>query len=292
MMEPSLLQRAVRRLDKVLASPFFIDQWVVLTAREADFRILQWKDFTPLIPAKDRYWGDPFVVHKGGRHYVFVEEKMYATGKGHIACLELDEHQGLAGHRVVLERDYHLSYPFVFERGSEMYMIPETAANRTVELYRCERFPDRWAFVKVLLRDVYAVDATLLEDDGGAWIFANVKARGGSSLNEMHLFRAGGLLADEWRPHSRNPVVRDLGSARPAGRIFQQDGQWIRPAQDSRRRYGGALTFNRITRLDEEGYSEERVAGLEPPGGRIRATHTFNQTDGMTVIDAVMRRRK
>jgi hypothetical protein len=161
-----------------------------------------------------------------------------------------------------------------------------------VELYRCEHFPDRWEFVKVLLRDVYAVDATLLEDEGGAWLFGNVKAPGGSSLNALHLFRAASPLADEWRPHPLNPVVQDLGSARPAGRIFKQDGQWIRPAQDSRRRYGGALTFNRITRLDADGYSEERVAGFAPPGGRIRATHTFNQTNGMTVIDAVIRRRK
>jgi hypothetical protein len=282
----------MRRLDKGLASVFHIDQWVILTAPRADFRNLRWEDFRPLIPDKDRYWGDPFVVQKGGRHFVFVEEKMYATGKGHIACLEVDANGILTSHQVVLEGDHHLSYPFVFEHGGDMYMMPETARKRSVELYRCERFPDRWAFVKVLLRDVYAVDATMLEDEGGAWLFANVKEPGGSSLNALHLFRAASPIADEWRAHPHNPVVRDLGSARPAGRIFQQDGQWIRPAQDSRRRYGGALTFNRITRLDEGGYSEERVASFEPRGGPMRATHTFNQTDGMTVIDAVMRRRK
>ena len=31
MMQPSLLQRVMRRLDKTLASAFFIDQWVILT---------------------------------------------------------------------------------------------------------------------------------------------------------------------------------------------------------------------------------------------------------------------
>ena len=140
---------------------------------------------------------------------------MYATGRGHIACLELDEDGALASQQVVLQRDYHLSYPFIFEGGTELYMIPETAANRTVELYRCERFPDRWGFVKVLLRDLYAVDATLLEADGGAWLFANVKESGGSSLNALHLFRGASPLADDWRPHPKNPVVQDhrLGEA-------------------------------------------------------------------------------
>ena len=168
MMQPSLLQRVMRRLDKTLASAFFIDQWVILTARRADYRDLHWEDFTPLMPEKDRYWGDPFVLRRNGRHFVFVEEKMYATGRGHIACLELDEEGALISQQVVLERDYHLSYPFIFEGDAELYMIPETAANRTVELYRCEQFPDRWGLVKVLLRDVYAVDATLLEADGGS----------------------------------------------------------------------------------------------------------------------------
>ncbi len=292
MMQPSLLQRVMRRLDKELAARFFLDQWVILSAPRADFRSLRWEDFTAIMPDKDRYWGDPFVVRQDGRHFVFVEEKMYATGRGHIACLELDAHGALTAQRVALQRDYHLSYPFIFEHGRELYMIPETAANLTVELYRCEQFPDRWGFVKELLRNVYAVDATLLEENGNAWLFANVKERGGSSLNALHLFRGASALADDWRPHPNNPVVRDIGSARPAGRIFMQGGQWIRPAQDSRRRYGGALRFNRITRLDESVYREENVASFEPRGGDIRATHTFNQTDGMTVIDAVIRRRK
>jgi hypothetical protein len=292
MMQPNLLQRVRRRIDKELAARLFLDQWVILTARRASFRNLRWEDFTPLMPDKDRYWGDPFALQKDGRHFVFVEEKMYATGRGHITCLELDETGALASQQVVLQRDYHLSYPFVLEQGRELYMIPETAGNGTVELYRCERFPDRWGLVKTLLRNVYAVDATVMEDEGGAWLFANVKEAGGSSLNALHLFRAASVLADDWRPHPLNPVVRDLGSARPAGRIFRQDGQWIRPSQDSRRRYGHALRFNRITRLDEGGYNEECVATFEPRGGRIRATHTFNQTEGLTVIDAVIRRRK
>jgi len=291
-MQPSLMQRVLRRLDKTLAALSSIDQWVIMTAREADFRTLDWKTFRPLIPPKDRYWGDPFVVERAGRPYLFVEEKMYARGRGHIACLELDANGGLVSQKVVLERDYHLSYPFVFEEDGNLYMIPESAENRTVELYRCERFPDRWVFAKTLLKDLYAVDATLLMHEGAAWLFANVKEAGGSSLNALHLFRAADPLADEWVPHRGNPVVQDIGSARPAGRIFRQNGQLIRPSQDSRRRYGYALQFNQITRLDEGGYSERFVHRFAPPRGRIRATHTFNQAGGITAIDAVMRRRR
>ena len=39
-----------------------------------------------------------------------------------------------------LERDYHLSYPFIFEWESRLYMIPETTVTRQVELYLCTEF--------------------------------------------------------------------------------------------------------------------------------------------------------
>ena len=118
------------------------------------------------------------------------------------------------------------------------------------------------------------------------------KRTGGSSLDALHLFYADSLFADEWTPHRSNPVVKDIRSARPAGRIFMQDGRLIRPSQDSSRRYGYALRFNRITTLDENDYAETAVSTFRPPGGKMLATHTFNQAGELTVIDAIIRRRK
>ena len=48
MMQPNLLQRIVRKLDKTLASAFYIDQWVILTGRGMDYTSLRWEGFTPL----------------------------------------------------------------------------------------------------------------------------------------------------------------------------------------------------------------------------------------------------
>ncbi len=292
MMQPSFLQRVSRKLDKTLAGLFFIDQWVILSARGVRYDSLQWKDFRPIVPDKDRYWGDPFIVQRGADYHVFVEEKMYATRRGRIACLRLDADGQLLSRQVVLERDYHLSYPFVFEEAGETYMIPETAERGTVDLYRCLHFPDQWEFSRTLLSGLYAVDATLLVHDSRHWLFANVRQEGGSSLNALHLFSAENLMADRWVPHPRNPVVQDLRSARPAGRIFLHDGKLIRPSQDSSRRYGYGLRFNRITKLTAHDYEESELARFEPPGGRLLATHTFNQAGQLTVVDAVMRRRK
>ena len=283
--------RLIHKLDKTLFSRFYIDQWVIMTGN-VGYRALDWKLLQPLIPPIDRYWGDPFVLLRDGTYYVFIEEKLYATGLGRISCLSLDKAGRIASQQTVLERPYHLSYPFIFEHGSDLFMIPETAGHRTVELYRCTRFPDCWEFTRNLLTDIYAVDATLLEAAGKLWLFANVKDSGGSSLDSLHLYHAADLLADDWHPHPLNPIVKDIDSARPAGRIFMEGDSWIRPSQDSSRRYGYGLKFNRITLLNESEYAEVTERRFTPRGSRYLATHTFNRTGELTVTDAVLRRRK
>ncbi len=292
MSRPSFLQRLRRKADKTVASWLFIDQWIILSGRGLGYEALDWQALQPLVPPKDRYWADPFVLQREDCYYVFIEEKLYETGRGRIACLTLDHEGGLLSQQVVLEQPYHLSYPFIFEHGRELFMMPESAAHRTVELYRCTHFPDRWEFVRNLLTDIYAVDATLLEHDGLYWLFANVKAPGGSSLDALHLYYSPDLLRGHWQPHPGNPVVTDIRSARPGGRVFMQDGKLIRSSQDSSRRYGYGLRFNRITQLSETEYAEVNEASFTPAGSRYLATHTFNQAGELTVIDAILRRRK
>lgn len=255
---------------------------------------LKWSAFKPLIPPPDRYWADPFIYINENRYFVFIEEKIYQIGLGRIACLELDANGNLLSQQTVLERPYHLSYPFLFEYQNQLYMVPETAGNRTLEIYRCTRFPDQWEFVQNLMQDVYAVDATLLEHDGKWWLFANIKqGEKGSSLSQLFLFWADSPLSQHWTRHPQNPVVNDAHTARPAGYIFSKNGDLIRPSQDNSIRYGKALNFNRITKLNETEYEEIIEAKFGPPRtNKIQATHTFNKNGDLTVIDAVIRRKK
>jgi hypothetical protein len=192
----------------------------------------------------------------------------------------------------VLERDYHLSYPYTFTWHGELFMIPETAANRSVELYRAVRPPYEWAFDRVLLTDVRLVDATVVEIGGRWWMFAGSVTRGGSRCDELDVYYADSPLGP-WLPHRRNPVISDVRHARPAGRPFELDGQWYRPAQDCSRRYGYAVALRRIVQLDPDRFEEEAVSTLTPDWApNVVATHTVNAVDGLTVIDAQLRRRR
>lgn len=248
--------------------------------------------FRPLVPPVDRFWADPFPLRVGDRYFVLFEELEYRAPKGRICGVEIGK-QGPVGEPVrVLERDYHLSYPYTFEWRGELFMIPETAANRTVELYRAVRPPYEWAFDRVLLSDVSLVDATVVEIDGRWWMFTGSIARGGSRCDELNLFFADSPLGP-WHPHRRNPVVSDVRHARPAGRLFEIDGHWYRPAQDCSRRYGYAIALRRIVRLDPERFEEVTVGALRPEWApSVVATHTVNAVDGLTIIDAQVRRRR
>src|SRR5262249_21906103 len=143
----------------------------------------------------------------------------------------------------------------------DWYMIPETAARRTVDLYRASHFPWRWERHATLIPDVRAVDTTVAEIDGRWWLFTCI-GPGAQSADELFIYHAETPLGP-FVPHRKNPVKSDVRSARPAGRPFHWDGGWYRPAQDCAGRYGRATVMNRIVRIDPDGYEEVDVARIE-----------------------------
>ncbi len=184
----------------------------------------------------------------------------------------------------MLERDHHLSYPFVFEHEGAIYMLPETGEAGRIELYRAVEFPDHWTLDRVLLDGLTAVDATLHAEDGVLWLFAHV-IEGPEDPGQLWLFTAPSLDA-EWRPHPQNPIVTDWGSARPAGRLYRRAGALIRPSQDCSRRYGGAVILNRVDVLSPEEYRESPLDRIEPnwmPG--IDGTHTYTFDSRYACLD-------
>jgi hypothetical protein len=249
--------------------------------------------FKHLVPPRDRFWADPFPISERGKYFIFLEEFLYETGKAHVSVFEGDGAGGMKAPVKVLERECHLSYPFVFKWRGDHYMIPETAANNTVELYRSASFPFDWKLEKVLLEGRSPADATLVEV-GGLWYMFVCMAEEGVAVNwdELHLYYAESPLGP-WRPHRRNPVKSDVRRSRPAGRLFDWNGALYRPAQNCSARYGYGLSLNRVERLSPDEFREEEVSTILPEWDRrVVGTHTLNSCGDLTVIDCLMQRRK
>lgn len=281
----------VRKIE----SFFYLRQWVLLFRIEKVEGLSKtFYRFKKILPPLDRFWADPFVIQRGDRYYVFLEEVVYAKGKGVISVLEVNKNGEYTQPKTVLETDYHLSYPFLIEDKGDLYMIPETSENRTIELYKCTKFPDQWSKINVLMNNVEAVDATVFYHGGKYWLFCNMKENeGASNLDELFLFYSDNLVSENWVSHPQNPIVSDVKKSRPAGKLFIFNERIYRPSQNSKKRYGYGMKIHEVIALSETTYQEVEVDAIYPNWSKeILSTHTLNSDGCITVADALISRRK
>lgn len=288
---PELVKLSLNYAATKLRYALFFDQWTLAYRfkTSVDDPNNSFYRFNHLVPPKDKFWADPFPVKFDGKYFVFFEEYLYRDDKAHISVMELSK-SGPTDPVPVLKRDYHLSYPFVFQWNDRYFMIPETAANKTVELYSCKSFPQEWELDTVLFEGIAAKDATLFEVDGLWWMFVAVGDTNFS--DELHLYYSQTPLGP-WKPHAKNPVKSDVRNSRPAGRPFYWKGDLYRPAQDSSKRYGYGMRINKVVRLSPTDFHEEEISQVLPRWRKdLRGTHTLNICEDLTVIDCLIHRRR
>jgi hypothetical protein len=283
------LRAALRAAAFVVQGALTREQWFLTLGRAADGLPASLAGATPVYPASDRGIADPFFSEQGGETFLFFEEIEAATGKGVIAAARLTPEGGLTDVRTVLEREFHLSYPFVFRHGEDTFLMPESAQAGRLDVYRATEFPWRWEYFRTLLDGVYLVDGTLFEYNGKFWLFGAIRVAGGSSQDELYLF-SGPTPFGPFAPHPKNPVVSDVRRARPAGRIFYDGQRLIRPAQDCSLHYGRAVEFREIVVLTDTDYAEIFAGRMTPSGigGNLKA-HTYERLGAIWAADGLRR---
>lgn len=286
-MATALARAGANLLGRGLQKMKSVDQWFVAFKFDAEPSLPHTlSGFQTVMPPKDRFWADPFPIERDGRYFVFIEELPFATNKGHISVMEVWPDGRWTTPVKVLEQNYHLSYPFLFEWQGALFMLPESGQNRTVEVYRCHRFPDDWRLETVLLENVRTADATLASLGDRWWMFVNIGEEGTELYDELHLYHADQPFGT-WIPHRSNPVKSDALSARPAGNLIRWQGEFFRPAQVCAPLYGTAISLNKIEHLDPDHFSEHEVSRLIPSG--LLGCHTYNRAGKLSVIDAFQR---
>jgi hypothetical protein len=164
-------------------------------------------------------------------------------------------------------------------------MVPETRDNGTIEMYRANDFPYSWVHEAVLMSDVTATDSTLLHHCNKWWLFTAGVFDHASSDKTLCLFFADSPFGP-WTAHPKNPIVSDVCHARPAGCLYFEEGQLIRPGQDCSKSYGYAVELHRVDMLSETDYHETLIASITPdwiPGSS--GIHTLNQNAQYRVMD-------
>jgi len=305
--EPNILQLVpllssyfIRLAARYLQKGFYREQWLLLyNSTPEPNKTTSTQRYTKILPPIDRLWADPHIVKENGVYYIFIEELIYDDGKGYISLIEMDKKGKYKTPVKILERAYHLSYPFIFKWQNTYYMIPESEESNRIELYECTNFPYHWKHKMNLQEDIKAVDSTLFFHQDKWWLFTSIaEARKLSGYkcsfdHELFLFYADDFRTNQWQAHPLNPIVTDVKNARSAGKIFTAGGKIYRPAQDCSVIYGYAINFNEILVLSETEYKEQKVSSIAPHFGKnIIGTHTFARKDNITVIDAFQYRRR
>jgi hypothetical protein len=281
-----MLYYTVLFATKMLYKMFIPMQWVIVYKQIGEGREDHWHK---IIPPKEVFQADPFIIAKDNRYYVFYEELKFADYHGYLAVAELDLNEGkLINAQTILRCDYHLSYPQVFEENNHFYMIPESADHHSIDLYECTAFPYQWRKKQVLIDNIQAVDSTLLKQADTWYLFTSEKVQGADYDDELSIYKTNDLFNLPFIKLYNEPVISDVCNARMAGRFIQDDGVLLRVSQNGGKRYGYRANVNKVLQI-EGGYKEQALESIAVKQN-VLGFHTYNETQGVAVGDQLIAR--
>jgi hypothetical protein len=238
---------------------------------------------SPVLSARDvtdvraEFVADPFMVQHDSTWYLFFEVMDAPSQRGSIGLATSADGQTWKYDRIVLREPFHMSYPYVFQNGSDFYMVPETYQAGAIRLYRATRFPYDWKLEKTLLSGMPYVDSSLFLFHDKWWMFTSTPE------NDQLLLYYASALEGPWTLHPASPIVRkNPHVARPGGRVLVMGDHPVRFAQDDEPSYGHQVVAFEITQLDETTYREVPAGD----GPVVAASGSGWNRDRMHTVDA------
>jgi len=235
----------------------------------------------------DEFWADPFLIRYKKKRYVFFEKFKKKQNKGILSVGEIEKDK-LVNIKDILIKDYHLSYPFVFKRGSSYYLIPETHQNKRLEIYKAKNFPYEWKLYSTAFNGEMVADPTVFLFNKKLWLFINKTKKKLSDLNkDLYIYQIDNLKLKKIIAHKKNPVVSNFNGGRNAGNIFKLDGKIYRPSQINKyNKYGYGLQISVITKLNINTYFEKKIKTILPNFLKnLKGTHHLSKNGKLSIID-------
>jgi len=217
---------------------------------------------------------DPFLfVHKE-ELYLFYEEQVELTGKGVIKMTKTRDLKNWTKPAVVLQEDFHLSYPNVFEMDGQIFMLPETGDDNSIRLYTPNDDLTQWTFNRTLLTGRHFADSDIVFQNGSYFLFTTDYT---DKANILRMYYSE-KLDTQWTEHPQSPIATGKDTGRCGGSIFNFNGKLYRPCQLTQKRYGEGVDLYKITALSKEEYKEERLKTVIPNVKKMYSEggHHFN----------------
>ncbi|MCE7055264.1 hypothetical protein LZF95_11310 [Algoriphagus sp. AGSA1] len=187
-------------------------------------------------PVNADFVADPFFIKDSVGYHLFVEHAFKDHGDITYFFTQ-DLEQPFIYRDLVLDEKFHLSYPQVFAYQAKYYMLPETQGAGEVLLYKADSFPTKWSRDTVLIDETMQDPTLLIRAEDEFYIFGSYDAK-------LHCWKAKDLRGP-YELVAKNLLVGS--ESRAAGRIFQWEGEWYLPVQNSSRGYGTGLSLYQIS---------------------------------------------
>lgn len=229
------------------------------------------------------YWvADPFPIEKDGTLFIFGEIFQYTKNKGSIGYTKLKNGR-FSPWKIVIEEDYHLSFPNIIEENGQIYIYPEANESNSIYRYKCVQFPDRWIKDNVIVSKGTYVDTVFYKRDSVDYgITFDIK----DDKGKLRLFK----YDDNGCDFGADIEYADTDFSRPAGKIYSDKGQDILPTQIGVPTYGAGLVLNKF-QIEWPEMELDPICKLFPKDFKFDINreyvgiHTLNFTEHYVVVD-------
>lgn len=269
------------RLQKLFYnSKIFAESWFIAYRRRTSNIIDDTNSpFTIIENAPNCWAADPFIIENEGTTYIFAELYEYTRGRGVIGYYELGNSE--KGWRTAIIESYHLSYPHLYRKGDDIFLMPEANESHTLYCYRAISFPDKWEKLEPIRRNVRYVDTSIFEWKDKEYALAYCIKE-----NEQY-----DLVLLDLENQNNDKVIEamDVDLRRPGGKVCSE--KQIRVAQNCRAGYGKGLIFYHYEINQNAQYTETEIERLFPEqltlseNRYLDGIHTYNVSDHYEVID-------
>lgn len=219
---------------------------------------------------------DPFLFQDGGTWYLFFEAYNNDTLQGDIGLATSVDGLHWKYDSIVLDEEFHLSYPDVFAYQGKFYMLPETHQLNEVRLYEATDFPRQWKYLATPISGRSFVDPSIFYYRGRWWLFV-----GDKDNTTLYLYSST-ALTHGWVEHSLSPIVRDNVISRPGGRSFVYNENVIIRLAQSNAAVQQVYAYQ-VDQLDTKSYLEHEILpnpllspGADPPAWYAAGMHQFS----------------
>jgi len=218
----------------------------------------------PVISSRDvkdidaAFVADPFMTLHDQKYHMFFEVLNMDTFTGDIGYALSQDGKTWSYKKIILNEDFHLSYPGIYEWEGNYYMVPESSEDLSVRIYKATSFPDKWEYQGNLISGLYCSDPTLFCYESKWWMFTSTPG-----MDTLNLFYSDSLTSG-WLPHPLNPIIQNNKHiARPAGSVFEYNDKLYRLAQDDYPHYGIQVFAVEITELTTTTYKENTDSAIQ-----------------------------